>query len=91
MRSLLAGLTLLVTVVTGTAGSDADKAGDDGLEVSFRTLTYGIIRVGGYGSTGLQDKTSGEFVRLVFKVKESGAKIELLKAEDDLKESILLK
>jgi hypothetical protein len=72
-------------------GVERTRLSLDYIYVEGNVIGDGIIRVGGYGSTGLQDKTSGEFVRLVFKVKEPGAKIELLKAEDDLKESLLLK
>lgn len=70
-------------------GIKQTRLSQDYISVAGNEIGEGLIRVGGYGSTGLQDRASGEFLRLVFKVKESGAEIELLKAEDDLKGSLL--
>ena len=80
-----------VSEVKAFLGVERTRLSRDYISVEGNVIADGIIRVGGYGNTGLQDNTSGEFIRLVFKVKEPGAKIELLKAEDDLKDSVLLK
>jgi hypothetical protein len=51
----------------------------------------GVVRVGGFGTGGLEAEAGGELIKLIFRVRESGAAVELLRAQDDLREYVILK
>lgn len=49
-----------------------------------------VIRIGGYAKSGIQDMNGGILVELVFQVRDSGGKAEIVDVMDDLKEFIIL-
>jgi hypothetical protein len=51
----------------------------------------GIMRVGGYNMSGIQERKPGTLVELIFFVKETGGKIEILKLVDDIQDFIIQK
>lgn len=62
----------------------------DFLAVDGNEIEKGVVRIGGYSMSGIQDMFSGVLVELVFKVKELGAKIEIVKVMDDLEEFVVI-
>ncbi len=51
----------------------------------------GIVRVGGYNMSGIQERKPGMLVELVFLIKELGGKIEIVKLVDDIQDFTIQK
>lgn len=49
-----------------------------------------VLRIGGYAKSGIQDMNSGILVELVFQVRDSAGKAEIVDVMDDLEEFIIL-
>ncbi len=58
---------------------------DDFVAVDGNDIGRGVVRIGGYSLSGIQDRSGGILVELVFQVREPGGDIEILRAVDDLK------
>ncbi len=54
--------------------------------VDGNEIDSGLLRIGGYSMSGIQDTGSGILAELVFQVKEAGGEIEITKTFDDLKD-----
>lgn len=61
----------------------------DFLAVDGNEIENGVIRVGGYSMSGIQDMAKGALVRLVFQVKESGGQVEIVRVVDDLQDFLI--
>jgi hypothetical protein len=59
---------------------------DDFAAVDGNDIERGVIRIGGYSVSGIQDRGDGILVELVFQVREPGGEVKIIKAFDDLKE-----
>ncbi|MDH5743362.1 MAG: cohesin domain-containing protein, partial [Candidatus Aminicenantes bacterium] len=62
---------------------------DDFVAVDGNDIERGMVRIGGYSRSGIQDRSDGILVELVFQVREPGGEVEIVKAFDDLKEFII--
>jgi hypothetical protein len=51
----------------------------------------GVVRVGGYSMSGIQERKPGILVEMIFLVKETGGKIEIVKLVDDIQDFIIQK
>ena len=51
----------------------------------------GVVRVGGYSMSGIQERKPGILVELVFLIKEMDGKIEIVKLVDDIQDFIIQK
>jgi hypothetical protein len=49
-----------------------------------------VVRIGGFSTSGIQDRNSGILVELVFQAKESGGMAEIVSVTDDLEEFTIL-
>jgi hypothetical protein len=63
----------------------------DFVAVDGNEVASGVVRIGGYSMSGIQDMGSGVLVELVFQVSESGGDIEITRILDDLKDYLILK
>ncbi|MFQ5720922.1 MAG: cohesin domain-containing protein [Candidatus Aminicenantales bacterium] len=61
----------------------------DFITVDGNEIERGVIRVGGYSMNGIQERVGGKLVELMFQVKESGGKVEIIKAVDDLADFVV--
>ncbi len=61
----------------------------DFVAVDGNELANGVVRVGGYSMSGIQDMSSGTLVGLVFQVKESGGHLEIIRVVDDLQDFLI--
>lgn len=66
----------------GVTRTDLTK---DFVEVDGNDIERGVVRLGGYSLSGIQDRRDGVLVELVFQVKEPGGEVEIMHAVDDLK------
>jgi len=62
----------------------------DFVAVDGNEIERGVIRIGGYSMSGIQDRHNGILVELVFQVIEPGGELEIIKATDDLKDFIII-
>jgi hypothetical protein len=62
----------------------------DFVAVDGNEIESGVVRIGGYSTSGIQDVNSGMLVELVFQVKQSGGKVEMVDVMDDLEEFTML-
>jgi hypothetical protein len=51
----------------------------------------GVVRVGGYNMSGIQERKPGMLVELIFLIRETGGKIEIVKLVDDIQDFIIQK
>jgi len=58
----------------------------DGNEVS-----NGVVRIGGYSMSGIQEMTNGALVELIFQLNESRGDIEITRVLDDLQDFLIVK
>lgn len=59
---------------------------DDFVTVDGNEIEKGLLRIGGYSITGIQEGNGGVLVELVFQVKEAGGGLEITNSFDDLNE-----
>jgi hypothetical protein len=64
---------------------------DDFLEVEGNELKAGIVRIGGYSMSGIQEEGAGVLVELVFYMKENGGEVEIVKLVDDIQDFLISK
>jgi len=57
------------------------------IDVDGNDIGGGVLRVGGYSMSGIQESSSGALVNLMFFVNESGGELEIINTHDDLKKS----
>ena len=62
----------------------------DFIAVDGNEIDNGLVRVGGYSMNGIQERCGGKLVELMFQVKESEGKIEIIKAVSDLKDFVVI-
>ena len=60
------------------------------ISVDGNEIEKGLVRVGGYSMSRIQERSSGKLVELMFQVKESGGKVEIIEAVDDLKDFVVI-
>jgi len=58
---------------------------EDFVAVDGNDIERGVLRIGGYSMSGIQDMNGGVLVELVFQVSEPGGEVEIMNAVDDLK------
>jgi len=58
---------------------------EDFVAVDGNDIERGVLRIGGYSMSGIQDMNGGVLVELVFQVSEPGGEVEIMQAVDDLK------
>lgn len=58
---------------------------EDFVAVDGNDIERGLVRIGGYSMSGIQDTGGGILVELVFRVSEPGGEVVILHAFDDLK------
>lgn len=63
----------------------------DFVAVGGNEIERGLVRIGGYSMSGIQDRYNGILVELVFQVRKPGGKVEIMKAVDDLKEFVVMR
>lgn len=59
--------------------------------VEGNELEPGVVRVGGYSMSGIQERKPGMLVEIVFWIKEMDGKIEIVKLVDDIQDFIIQK
>ncbi|MBA7665517.1 hypothetical protein ES703_73591 [subsurface metagenome] len=59
--------------------------------VEGNELEPGVVRVGGYSMSGIQERKPGMLVEIVFLIKEMDSKIEIVKLVDDIQDFIIQK
>ncbi len=64
---------------------------DDFVAVDGNNVERGVVRIGGYSVSGIQDRSDGILVELVFQMREPGGEVEIVHAVDDLKGFIITK
>ncbi len=64
---------------------------DDFVAVDGNDIERGVIRIGGYSVSGIQDRSDGILVELVFQMREPGGEVDIVHAVDDLKGFIITK
>lgn len=62
---------------------------DDFVALDGNDIGRGVVRIGGYSMSGIQDMSDGILVELVFQVRESGGEVKIIHAFDDLKEFLI--
>jgi len=63
----------------------------DFVAVDGNDIERGVIRIGGYSMSGIQDRQNGILAELVFQVRESGGELEIIKVMDDVKDFIVIR
>jgi hypothetical protein len=63
----------------------------DFVAVDGNEVANGVVRIGGYAMSGIQDMRSGVLVELIFQTSESGGDIEITRILDDLKNYLIVK
>jgi hypothetical protein len=63
---------------------------EDFVAVDGNNIEGDVVRIGGYSKSGILDMNGGILVELVFQVRESGGKVEIVDVMDDLKEFTIL-
>jgi len=63
----------------------------DFVAVDGNEVAGGVVRIGGYSMSGIQDMASGALVELLFQTSESGGDIEITRILDDLKDFLIIK
>ncbi|MGB6864052.1 MAG: cohesin domain-containing protein, partial [Candidatus Aminicenantaceae bacterium] len=63
----------------------------DFVAVDGNEVANGVVRIGGYSMSGIQDMTSGALVELIFQLSESGGEVEIIRVVDDLKDFLIVK
>ncbi|MGD8540072.1 MAG: cohesin domain-containing protein [Candidatus Aminicenantes bacterium] len=63
----------------------------DFVAVDGNEVSSGVVRIGGYSMSGIQDMKSGGLVELVFQVSESGGQVEITRILDDLQDYLIVK
>jgi len=58
---------------------------EDFVAVDGNDIERGVVRIGGYSMSGIQDTGSDILVELVFQVSEPGGEVKIIRAYDDLK------
>jgi len=59
--------------------------------VEGNELEPGVVRVGGYSMSGIQERKPGMLMEIVFLIKEMGGEIEIVKLVDDIQDFIIHK
>jgi hypothetical protein len=63
----------------------------DFVAVNGNEVTDGVVRIGGYSMSGIQDMAGGTLVELIFQVSEPGGQIEITRILDDLHDYLIVK
>jgi hypothetical protein len=64
---------------------------EDFVAVDGNEIERGVVRIGGYSMSGIQDMSDGVLVELMFQVREPGGEVGIMHAVDDLKEFSITK
>lgn len=63
-------------------GVEKSKLTKDFVAVDGNELENGIIRIGGFGMSGIQKRIDGTLVKLVFEINAPGGEVEIIKLDD---------
>lgn len=63
-------------------GVEKSKLTKDFVALDGNEIENGIIKVGGFGMTGIQKMVDGTLVKLVFQIKEPGGEVEILQLDN---------
>jgi hypothetical protein len=63
----------------------------DFVAVAGNEVANGVVRVGGYSMSGIQEMLGGTLVELIFQLSESGGEVEIIRVVDDLKDFLIIK
>jgi hypothetical protein len=63
----------------------------DFVAVDGNEVAHGVVNIGGYSMSGIQEMTSGVLVELIFQTSESGGDIAITRILDDLKDFLIVK
>jgi hypothetical protein len=71
-------------------GVEPTELTTDFVAISGNELTNGVVRIGGYSMSGIQEMTSGALVELIFQLSESGGEVEIIRVVDDLQDFLIV-
>jgi hypothetical protein len=63
----------------------------DFVAVDGNELASGVVRIGGYSMSGIQDMANGTLVELIFQLSEARGEVEIIRVVDDLKDFLIVK
>ena len=63
----------------------------DFVAINGNELESGMVRIGGYSMSGIQEMTGGALVELIFQLSESGGEVEIIRVVDDLQNFLIVK
>jgi hypothetical protein len=63
----------------------------DFVAVDGNEVANGVVRIGGYSMSGIQEMTNGALVELIFQLSESRGEFEIIRVVDDLKDFLIVK
>jgi hypothetical protein len=63
----------------------------DFVAVDGNEVSSGVVKIGGYSMSGIQDMQSGVIVKLVFQASESTGQVEITRILDDLQNYLIVK
>jgi len=72
-------------------GVNKEALTEDFMAFEGNELEEGIVRVGGYSLSGVQEEGPGVLFELVFYTKEKGGEVEIIKLIDDIKDYVINK
>lgn len=72
-------------------GVEPTELTQDFVVVKGNELLSGVVRIGGYSMSGIQDMINGTLVELIFHVSESGGEVEIVRITDDIQDFLIVK
>ena len=72
-------------------GVEPSELTRDFVAVDGNEVANGMVRIGGYGLSGIQETPGGTLVELIFQMIESGGEVEIIRVVDDLKDFLVIK
>jgi hypothetical protein len=72
-------------------GAEPTELTKDFIAVAGNEVASGVVRIGGYSMSGIQEKTNGTLVELIFQIDESGGQVEITRILDDLQNFLIVK
>jgi hypothetical protein len=72
-------------------GVEPTELSKDFIAVGGNEVADGVVRIGGYSMSGIQEITSGALVELIFQANDSRGELEIIRVDDDLKDFLIVK
>jgi hypothetical protein len=72
-------------------GVEPTELTGDFVAVAGNELENGVVRIGGYSMSGIQDMANGTLVELIFQLSEARGEVEIIRVVDDLKDFLIVK